>query len=82
MFLFLSDDFLQQQCVSIQGFIRVYLVLFHQEADGSYRPLRPPPGLSCSSRSRLTTDDDVTDWLCLLLEAGDAQGEVKGQLLL
>lgn len=45
----------------------------------SHRPLRPPPGLCCSSRSPLTNNEDITDWLRLLLEAGDAKGEVRGR---
>lgn len=60
--------------------VKIY-ILFHQEDDGNHRPLRPPPGLSCSSRSQLTNNDDVTDWLHLLLEAGDAQGELIEQPL-
>lgn len=43
------------------------------EADVSHRPLRPPPGLDCSSRSPLANNEDITDWLRLLLEAGDAK---------
>ncbi|XP_051250774.1 stem-loop binding protein 2 isoform X1 [Dicentrarchus labrax] len=44
-----------------------------QEADGGHRPLRSPPGLSYSFRSQLTTDDNMTDWLRLLLEADDGR---------
>lgn len=43
----------------------------------SHGPLRPPPGLGCSSRSPLTSNEDITDWLRLLLEAGD-KGEFRG----
>ncbi|XP_035513510.1 stem-loop binding protein 2 [Morone saxatilis] len=43
------------------------------EAGGGHRPLRSPPGLSYSFRSQLTTDDNMTDWLRLLLEADDGQ---------
>uniref|UniRef100_A0A3B4X5F8 Stem-loop binding protein 2 n=1 Tax=Seriola lalandi dorsalis TaxID=1841481 RepID=A0A3B4X5F8_SERLL len=40
------------------------------------RPLRSPPGLSYSLRSQLTPDDNMTDWLRLLLEADHTQGKV------
>lgn len=53
--------------------------MIQQEADVSHRPLRPPPGLGCFSRSPLTNNEDITDWLRLLLEAGDAKGEVRGR---
>lgn len=45
-----------------------------QEADGSQPPLRPPPGLGCSSRARLSANDGMGDWFRLLLEAEDAGG--------
>lgn len=53
----------------------------HEELEGSHLPLRPPPGLSHSFRSQLTTNDNMTDWLRLLLEADEARGEVKGPVL-
>uniref|UniRef100_UPI0037E7A07C stem-loop binding protein 2 n=1 Tax=Semicossyphus pulcher TaxID=241346 RepID=UPI0037E7A07C len=40
------------------------------EADGSLRPLRSPPGLSFSFRSQI--NNDMNDWLRLLLEADEA----------
>lgn len=46
-----------------------------QEADGGHRPLRPPPGLGCSSRGRLPPNDHMGDWFRLLLEAEDAPGD-------
>ncbi|KAI3374088.1 hypothetical protein L3Q82_022629, partial [Scortum barcoo] len=45
----------------------------------SSRPLRSPPGLSCSFRSQLTTDDSITDWLRILLEADEAAGEAADE---
>lgn len=51
-----------------------------QEAEGGHRPLRSPPGLSYSFRSQLTTNDNMTDWLHFLLEADNAQGEVRGRV--
>ncbi|XP_044078576.1 stem-loop binding protein 2 isoform X1 [Siniperca chuatsi] len=45
--------------------------IFWQDAESSHRPLRSPPGLSYSFASQLTTDDNMTDWLRLLLEADD-----------
>lgn len=47
-----------------------------QEAETSHRPLRSPPGLSYSFRSQLD-NDNMNDWLRLLLEADHAQGEVR-----
>lgn len=58
-----------------------FLFSSHEELEGSHLPLRPPPGLSHSFRSQLTTNDNMTDWLRLLLEADDARGEAKGQVL-
>ncbi|XP_041657780.1 stem-loop binding protein 2 isoform X1 [Cheilinus undulatus] len=45
------------------------------EDDGGLRPLRSPPGLSLSFRNQLT-NDNMNDWLRLLLEANSAPGEV------
>lgn len=45
-----------------------------QEAEGSHPPLRPPPGLSCSSRAQLAVSDSMSDWFHLLLEADDLGG--------
>ncbi|XP_026213319.1 stem-loop binding protein 2 isoform X1 [Anabas testudineus] len=42
------------------------------EAETSHRPLRSPPGLSYSFRSQLD-NDNMNDWLRLLLEADHAQ---------
>ncbi|XP_068587857.1 stem-loop binding protein 2 [Cebidichthys violaceus] len=39
------------------------------EAERNHRTLRSPPGFSCSFRRQITSSDDVTDWLRLLLEA-------------
>ncbi|XP_007577144.1 oocyte-specific histone RNA stem-loop-binding protein 2-like [Poecilia latipinna] len=36
--------------------------------ESSHRLFRSPPGLSYSSRSQLTPDDDMNDWLRLLME--------------
>ncbi|XP_034539284.1 stem-loop binding protein 2 [Notolabrus celidotus] len=38
------------------------------EADGSLRPMRSPPGLGFPFRSQLTDNDNMNDWLHLLLE--------------
>ncbi|XP_047463570.1 stem-loop binding protein 2 [Mugil cephalus] len=38
----------------------------------SRRPVRSPPGFSYSLQGRLTPDDNMADWLRLLLEADDA----------
>ena len=62
--------------LSLQILINFFL-LSHQEADGSHRPLRPPPGLGCSSRGQPAANDNVTNWLRLLLEAEDTRGEVR-----
>ncbi|XP_044226090.1 stem-loop binding protein 2 [Thunnus albacares] len=43
------------------------------EPDRSHRPPRSPPGLSYSFRSQLTTANNMTDWLRLLLEADHAR---------
>ncbi|XP_070712216.1 stem-loop binding protein 2 [Pempheris klunzingeri] len=43
------------------------------DAESGHRPLRSPPGLSYSFRSQLTADDNMTDWLRLLLEADDCR---------
>ncbi|XP_059208371.1 stem-loop binding protein 2 [Centropristis striata] len=43
------------------------------EAEMNQRALRSPPGLSYSFRSRLTNNDNMTDWLRLLLEADNGQ---------
>ncbi|XP_019968117.1 stem-loop binding protein 2 isoform X2 [Paralichthys olivaceus] len=50
-----------------------WTVPFSPEAEMSHRPLRSPPGLSASLRSQLTSKDNMTDWLRLLLEADHAQ---------
>lgn len=48
--------------------------LFCQEADGSLRPLRPPPGLGCSARGQLLANDNMSDWFRFLLDSDDTRG--------
>ncbi|XP_039682466.1 stem-loop binding protein 2 isoform X2 [Perca fluviatilis] len=43
------------------------------EAEMNHRTLRSPPGLSYSFSHRLPTNDNMTDWLRLLLEADNGQ---------
>ncbi|TDH05130.1 hypothetical protein EPR50_G00140330 [Perca flavescens] len=43
------------------------------EAEMNHRTLRSPPGLSYSFSNRLPTNDNMTDWLRLLLEADNGQ---------
>uniref|UniRef100_A0A3P9MX22 Histone RNA hairpin-binding protein RNA-binding domain-containing protein n=1 Tax=Poecilia reticulata TaxID=8081 RepID=A0A3P9MX22_POERE len=43
--------------------------------ESSHRPFRSPPGLSYSSRSQLTPDDGMNDWLRLLMETDHTPGE-------
>ncbi|XP_047199508.1 stem-loop binding protein 2 isoform X3 [Hippoglossus stenolepis] len=50
-----------------------WTVPFSPEAEMSHRPLRSPPGLSASLSSQLTSKDNMTDWLRLLLEADHTQ---------
>uniref|UniRef100_A0A3B4VNG3 Stem-loop binding protein 2 n=1 Tax=Seriola dumerili TaxID=41447 RepID=A0A3B4VNG3_SERDU len=50
-----------------------WTVPFSPDCESSRRPLRSPPGLSYSLRSQLTPDDNMTDWLRLLLEADHTQ---------
>ncbi|KAM4545854.1 stem-loop binding protein 2 [Odontesthes bonariensis] len=42
------------------------------QLETSHRPLRSPPGLSYSHRGQLIPDDNMTDWLRLLMETDHA----------
>ncbi|XP_068187926.1 stem-loop binding protein 2 [Antennarius striatus] len=44
--------------------------------DGSLVSLRRPPGLNCSIGGQFSTNNGITDWLRLLLEADDAHNDV------
>lgn len=46
---------------------------FLKEAEKSHRPRRSPPGLA-SLRNPLTSKDNITDWLRLILDADHTQG--------
>lgn len=59
---------------SIKPGLRPISCLSWQEAET--RPLRSPPGLSFSFRSQLD-NDNMNDWLHLVLEADHAAGELR-----